>query len=81
MFFFSKNGYVLGNFNALEHRIGTGDARPIKQKMRCTPIQFINEEEDHLNKTLNAGVIKPSISEWASPPVLIRKRDGSVRWC
>ena len=30
---------------------------------------------------LNIGVIQPSSSEWASPPVLIRKKDGKVRWC
>ena len=30
---------------------------------------------------LDAGVIQPSISEWASAPVLIRKKDGQVRWC
>lgn len=30
---------------------------------------------------LDAGVIKPSISEWASAPVLVRKRDGGVGWC
>ncbi|KAK3093065.1 hypothetical protein FSP39_010650 [Pinctada imbricata] len=30
---------------------------------------------------IKAQVIEPSVSEWASPPVLIRKRDGSVRWC
>ena len=39
------------------------------------------EEESHLQKMLDAGVIEPSISEWASPPVLIRERDGKVRWC
>jgi hypothetical protein len=26
-------------------------------------------------------VIRPSVSQWASAPVLIRKRCGSVRWC
>ena len=30
---------------------------------------------------LDAGVIKESVSDWASSPVLIRNRDGSVRWC
>ena len=25
--------------------------------------------------------VRPSCSEWASPSVLVRKRDGSVRWC
>ena len=30
---------------------------------------------------LEAEVIQESISDWASAPILIRKRDGSVRWC
>ena len=42
---------------------------------------FVDEEEAHLQKMLDAGVIQPSISERASAPVLIRKRDGGVRWC
>lgn len=32
-------------------------------------------------KNVDAGVIKLSISEWASAPVLVRKWDGGVRWC
>jgi hypothetical protein len=39
------------------------------------------EEEAQLKKMLGAEVIQPSVSEWASAPVLIRKRCGSVRWC
>ncbi|GFO20628.1 Pol polyprotein [Plakobranchus ocellatus] len=42
---------------------------------------FKGEEDAHLDKMLEAGVVHPSVSEWASPPVLVRKRDGSVRWC
>ncbi|VDI81408.1 Hypothetical predicted protein [Mytilus galloprovincialis] len=49
--------------------------------MRRTPLGFAQEEEAHLEKMLQSGVIQPSVSEWASAPVLIRKRDGSVRWC
>lgn len=41
----------------------------------------MHEEESHLQTMLNAGIIEPSTSEWPSPPVLIRKRDGKVRWC
>ena len=49
--------------------------------MRRTPACFVNEEEQLLKKMLDAGVIQESMSDWASSPVLIRKRDGSVRWC
>ena len=49
--------------------------------MRRTPISFANEEKAHLDKMEKAGVIQPSNSEWASAPVLVRKRDGNVRWC
>lgn len=78
---FAKDEYDLGNFTAMEHEIDTGDARPVKQKPRRTPMTFVSEEEGHLNKMLEAGVIEPSYSDWSASPVLIRKRDGSVRWC
>ncbi|KAK3084013.1 hypothetical protein FSP39_006719 [Pinctada imbricata] len=78
---FSAHEYDIGNFTAIEHGIDTGDARPIKQRFRRTPTCFAGEEEKHLEKMLTADVIEPSVSEWASSPVLVRKRDGSVRWC
>jgi hypothetical protein len=55
------------------------DTKPVKQRMRRIPNAFADEELSHLNKMLAAGVIQPSDSEWASAPVLIGKRDGSVR--
>ena len=51
--------------------------------MRRTPTVFQGGEEGHLDKMLAAGVIQPSTSDWASAPVevLVRQKDGSVRWC
>ena len=48
--------------------------------MRRTPIKFVNEEETTLKSMLQAGVIRPSTSSWASAPVLVRKKDGEVRY-
>jgi hypothetical protein len=78
---FAQDDLDLGNFTELEHAIDTGTAKPVKLRMRRTPACFVDEEEAHLQKMLDAGVIQPSISEWASAPVLIRKRDDGVRWC
>ena len=77
----AKDDYDLGTFSEIEHSNETGDARSVKHKIRKNPMKFADEEKIHLDKMLKAKVIQPSNSEWASAPVLIRKRDGSVRWC
>ena len=78
---FAKSDLDLGNFNEVSHTIDTGSSAPIKHKIRRTPLHFLEEEDAHMEKMLAAGVIQPSVSEWAAAPVLVRKRDGSVRWC
>ena len=78
---FACSEFDLGDFTEIEHEVDTGDAKPVKQGLRRTPICFAGEEEAHLKKMLDAGVIQESTSDWSSAPVLIRKRDGAVRWC
>ena len=53
----------------------------MKLPMRRTPIGFKNEEEENLKVMLENGVISESSSDWASAPVLVCKKDGSVRYC
>lgn len=65
----------------ITHKIETKDEIPVKQKMRRSPQGFQEQEEKQLNKMLEVGVIRPSTSEWATTPVLVKKKDGSVRWC
>ena len=78
---FADHDLDLGCLSSVKHTIDTGDARPFKEKIRRCPLGFENEEERHLKKMLDAGVIQPSNSDWASAPVLVRKKDGSVRYC
>ena len=78
---FSSHDLDIGCYTGLQHSIDTGNTRPLKQRIRRTPVAFQNEEEAHLEKMIEMGIIEPSNSEWASPPVLVRKRSGTVRYC
>ena len=48
--------------------------------MHQTPLGFA-EEEKHLKKILDCGVIQQSNSEWPLPSVLVQKKDGDFCWC
>ena len=78
---FAKNDTDLGCYTDITHSIDTSDAKPVRLQMRRTPLGFQGEEEKHLRQMLDMGVIRESTSEWAAAPVLVRKRDGSVRYC
>ena len=78
---FAKDDLDLGHFTKIKHHIDTGDATPIKEKMRRTPLGFEKEEEKHLKELLEKKVIQPSSSAWAAAPVLVRKKDGKLRYC
>ncbi|KAL6463629.1 hypothetical protein MHYP_G00280200 [Metynnis hypsauchen] len=71
----------LGHFSTVTHRIDTGNAQPVRQATRHTPLGFQAEEAEHLQEMLSSGVVVPSTSKWASPVVLVWKKDGGVRWC
>jgi hypothetical protein len=79
---FAKSEFDLGKFNTIQHGIDTGTNRPVKQRIRRTPLGFAGEEEAQLKNMLSAGVIRPSVSEWAcelKQPVFSNKgRFGAV---
>ena len=71
----------LGKTKTVQHEIKTGDAKPIKQMPRRLPLSLRPEAEAEIQRMLSQGIIEPSDSPWASPVVLVRKRDGTVRFC
>ena len=77
---FAKNSKYLGTLSLMRHRIHTFNENPVRERLRRTPLTFQDEEERTLTDMLDAHVIKPSTSEWASAPVLVRKKDGEVRY-
>ena len=44
---FSKGDTDLGTFTAVKHQLDTGNSRPIKQRMRRTPLGYAHEEQEH----------------------------------
>ena len=71
----------LGRTDKLQHSIHTGDAPPVRQPVRHIPPQRQDEVLTLLQEMLERGVVEPSTSPWASPIVLVRKKDGSTRFC
>ena len=64
-----------------EHRIETGDARPIQQPPYRLPYAYKDEVLRDLKEIQVKGIIEPSASEWSSPIVLVKKKDGTLRMC
>ena len=78
---FATDGSPVGHTTLVEHGIDMGDHAPIKQAVRRPPLHLRQEAHDEVKKMLRQGVIEPSQSPWASPVVLVRKKDGSLRYC
>ncbi|GFT05968.1 hypothetical protein TNCV_3927031 [Trichonephila clavipes] len=78
---FSRNSSDIGHTTVTQHRIDTADHPPIKQHPRRLPFAKQEEVETLLREMQENDIIEPSSSPWASPIVLVRKKDGSTRFC
>ncbi|CAB4013729.1 Transposon Ty3-G Gag-Pol poly [Paramuricea clavata] len=78
---FAENSSELGVTTLAEHKIETGDAVPVKQLPRRLPNSLRTFVEDQVEEMLENNIIKPSNSPWSSPIVLVRKKDGTWRFC
>ena len=78
---FSASPTDLGRTDLVQHEINTGNAAPIRQGARRLPIHLKREAEEHVQDMLKRDIIEPSNSPWASPVVLVKKKDGSTRFC
>ena len=78
---FSKSNTDLGRNSMLPHRIDTGESAPIRQPLRRQPYAHLDEIERNVQEMLEAKVIEPATSPWAANVLLVKKSDGSHRFC
>ena len=64
-----------------EHLIITTTSDPIREKPYPLPYSQREVVEQEVREMLKMGIIRKSKSPYAAPPVLVKKPDGSVRFC
>lgn len=71
----------MGRTNLVEHSIELTNDKPI----HLPPYRVSHAEKeiirDQVDEMLELGVIRPSTSSWSAPVVLVKKKDGGIRFC
>lgn len=63
------------------HRIDTGDHPAIKASTKIGTMHKQGTASQQVDNMGQQGVVQPSTSPWAAPIVLVRKKDGTTRFC
>ena len=74
---FAKDDYDLGCASNTHHVLDVGNHPPTCSRPHCRSPKEESVISDKLNKLLDSGMIVPSSSLWASPILIVKKKDGS----
>lgn len=78
---FALSDAELGCTHLVEHEIDTGNHAPIRQPPYRTPVIRRQKMNEMVAAMQAQGIVEPSSSAWASPVVLVPKKDGELRFC
>ncbi|KAJ0068233.1 hypothetical protein NL108_017965 [Boleophthalmus pectinirostris] len=78
---FSTHDQDYGRTDFVKHSIRTGDTPPIKQRAYRASPNIRAEIDRQVQQLLEQDIIEESYSPWSSPVVLVRKKDGTYRFC
>ena len=65
----------------LELKMQMKDETPVQKSYNRVPKPLYPEVKQYLEDLLNRQWIRPSNSSYASPVVIVQKKDGSMRLC
>ena len=71
----------IGCMDAAKHVIELLDTEPFKERFYRIAPPLVEEVWEHLQEMLDRGAICPSQSPWCNAVVLVRKKDGGLRFC
>lgn len=79
---FSKGEMDIGRTNVVRHDIHVNEgALPIKQRPYRHPPHQEEEIERQVEKMKSKGIIREGRGAWSSPVVMVKKKDGTWRFC
>ena len=65
---------------SVKRSIITNESLPVKQRVRRIPAAWEKEVDHQITEMLHNEIIRPSVSPWNSPLLLVKKKDNSVRF-
>ena len=71
---FSLNNQDIGHTQLVTMHVNTGDSPPICQKPYTLPLKHYSWVQQEIETLEQAGIIKKSLSPWASPIVVVPKK-------
>lgn len=78
---FSSHDGDLGCTELMTHEIPLLDDEPVRQRYRRLPPSDYEAVKQHIRQLLQSQVIRESASPYASPIVVVKKKDGQIRLC
>ena len=78
---FSKADFDIGRTDIIKHRINTGNNAPHFERLRRHPTTQLAVIDDQVQDMLRHDIIEPVASPWCSTVVMVRKKDGALRFC
>ena len=78
---FSKSDLDTGYTETVKHRINLTDNEPVNLPYRRIPPNQFQEVKQHIRELLQRDIIRESTSAYASPLVIVRKKNNEIRLC